>query len=101
MNMYTFNIYLNGKRIDTVSYSTIGADYVKQSLVDHDGYDPDIRVLKTWNTEYVLQGNYGYGFEDIGACSTRKAARIELRDYANQNSGLIASFRMIIRRVQA
>lgn len=42
-----FHVYLNGKKIDTVFYSESAnaeAEDVKRSLVDHDGYDPNIEV---------------------------------------------------------
>ena len=45
--MRAFNVYLHGKLIDTVFYAagtTIDADEVKRSLVNHDGYDPSIVV---------------------------------------------------------
>jgi hypothetical protein len=43
-----FNVYLKGKLIDTVFYSDTRttADYVKRGLINHDGYDPGIRVVK-------------------------------------------------------
>lgn len=45
--MQAFNVYLNGKKIDTVFYSTgasVDRDEVRRSLIDHDGYDPAISV---------------------------------------------------------
>lgn len=45
--MRVFNVYLRGKCIDTVFYSdksSDGEDDVKRSLVNHDGYSPDIKV---------------------------------------------------------
>lgn len=42
-----WNVYLNGKLIDTVFYSGgVDADYVRRGLVDHDGYDSRITVRK-------------------------------------------------------
>jgi hypothetical protein len=43
-----FNVYLKGKLIDTVFYSDpkTTTDYVKRGLINHDGYDPGIRVVK-------------------------------------------------------
>jgi len=40
-----WNVYLNGKKIDTV-YFTPGCDaeYVRKSLINHDGYNADIVV---------------------------------------------------------
>lgn len=45
--MRAFNVYLNGKKIDTVFYSDvmdIDEDEVYNSLVYHDGYNPGIYV---------------------------------------------------------
>lgn len=44
-----FDVYLHGVCIDTVFYSpgeNVDADEVKASLIDHDGYNPDIEVRK-------------------------------------------------------
>ena len=53
MPSQAWNVYLNGKLIDTVFYNThcdggakITAEEVKKSLVDHDGYNPAIVVRK-------------------------------------------------------
>lgn len=51
--MKAWDVYLNGRLIDTVFYNDkcdggakiVAAD-VKQSLVDHDGYSPNIVVRK-------------------------------------------------------
>jgi hypothetical protein len=43
-----FNVYLNNKRIDTVHYQDdFTAEEVKRSLISHDGYDSNIKVVKT------------------------------------------------------
>jgi hypothetical protein len=47
--MKTFDVYLNGNVIDTVFYSkndNVDAAEVKQSLVNHDGYDSQIKVVR-------------------------------------------------------
>lgn len=47
--MQAFDVYLKSKHIDTVFYSDgmkIGAEEVKKSLVEHDGYDSRIVVRK-------------------------------------------------------
>jgi hypothetical protein len=45
--MVAWNVYLNGKQIDTVFYETdCDAEYVRKSLIDHDGYDFRIFVEK-------------------------------------------------------
>ena len=43
------NVYLNGKLIDAIPYAKSSketCDEVKRSLVNHDGYNPDIVVKK-------------------------------------------------------
>lgn len=49
MKIQAFKVYLGRKEIDKVFYDakykeTI--ESVKRSLVEHDGYDPNIRVVK-------------------------------------------------------
>lgn len=42
-----FNVYLHGKKIDTVFYNdNFKAEEVKESLINHDGYEQDIKVVK-------------------------------------------------------
>lgn len=42
-----WKVMLNGKEIDVVYYDNdMDADEIKQGLVDHDGYDPDIKLIK-------------------------------------------------------
>ena len=42
----TWDVYLHGCLIDSVWYSaTCDEDYVRRSLIEHDGYSPDIRVV--------------------------------------------------------
>jgi hypothetical protein len=42
-----FNVYIGTKKIDTVFYdSDMSAADVKRSLVNHDGYDSRIKVVK-------------------------------------------------------
>ena len=50
--MKAYNVYLNGRKIDTVFYGDavkVTAADVKRSLIDHDGYDPRIIVNKARN----------------------------------------------------
>ena len=43
----SWNVYLDRKLIDTVFYTkNCDADYVRRSLIDHDGYDSGITVKK-------------------------------------------------------
>ena len=46
--MIAFNVYKKNKLIDTVFTCDghVTKDEMKKSLVEHDGYDPDIRVTK-------------------------------------------------------
>ena len=45
MGHQAWNVYLNGRKIDTVFFdSDIGADAVRRSLINHDGYDSAIVV---------------------------------------------------------
>ena len=47
--MIAFNVYKGTRLIDTVFYSKgvkVDRVEVKRSLVNHDGYDADIRVTK-------------------------------------------------------
>lgn len=41
-----WKVMLNGKMIDKVQDASNDAEEVKRSLVNHDGYDPDIKVVK-------------------------------------------------------
>lgn len=44
-----FDVFLNGQEIDTVFYNdsvNVDIDEVKRSLVNHDGYDPNIEVVE-------------------------------------------------------
>lgn len=45
--MQAWNVYLNGKLIDTVFYdSDCSAGYVRTGLINHDGYDAHITVRR-------------------------------------------------------
>lgn len=45
-----FNVYLKSKLIDTVFYvGDVDKQEVKTSLIDHDDYDPNIRVTRARN----------------------------------------------------
>tara|TARA_R100000808_G_C2027943_1_gene73118 strand:+ start:249 stop:446 length:198 start_codon:yes stop_codon:yes gene_type:complete len=44
---------------------------------------------------WIVQGNYGYGWEDEAASETRKEARDDLKAYRENGPG---SYRMIQRR---
>ena len=45
--MRAFNVYLNGKKIDTVFYGdsvSVDREEVRRSLINHDGYEDAITV---------------------------------------------------------
>ena len=45
--MNAWNVYVGMKCIDTVFFmKNCDADYVRRSLIDHDGYDSRIRVVR-------------------------------------------------------
>lgn len=47
--MRAFNVYLNGKEIDTVFYGTnvrIDEAEIQRSLIEHDSYDPRIVMIE-------------------------------------------------------
>jgi len=47
MTMVFWDVYLNGKEIDSVPYEAdCSAEYVRRSLIEHDGYDPEIEVRR-------------------------------------------------------
>lgn len=47
-----WNVYLNGKWIDSVSFVQGGTrEEVKKSLVEHDGYNPNITVKSRGETK--------------------------------------------------
>ena len=48
MKSQAWNVYLNGRVIDTVFFDAdCVRDYVYRALVNHDGYDSRINVFKT------------------------------------------------------
>jgi hypothetical protein len=58
-NMAKFNVYLAGRLVDSVSYSgNETSDDVKKSLVDHDGYNPSIKVVKARNVSRIYPQKY-------------------------------------------
>lgn len=43
-----WDVILNGKVVDTVWYTKdCDADYVRRSLINHDGYNPNITVRRS------------------------------------------------------
>jgi hypothetical protein len=46
MSMQAWDVYLNGRLIDTVFANGYDAEEMRRSLIDHDGYDYRIEVCK-------------------------------------------------------
>ena len=44
MKQYAYNVYLAGEWVDTVFANYVDAEYMRRSLIDHDGYDSHIVV---------------------------------------------------------
>ena len=107
--MFAFNVWLNNRLIDTVFYSvnkseTIvdAVESVRNSLINHDGYDSGIKV--TWpkgqritKTVYVIQGNYGQGFEDENEEDNLTDGRRSLREYRENGPGVYKMVRRLVR----
>ena len=45
MPHYAYDVYLDSRLIDTVFASYKDVDETRRSLINHDGYDPAIRVV--------------------------------------------------------
>jgi hypothetical protein len=98
---YTFNVYNNGKLVDTCFANYPDAQEMRASLINHDGYDSTITVRRVWRSEFVVQGDYGYGhgWEDLCSESSRKEALARLSEYRDNERS--ATHRLICRKVQA
>lgn len=44
--LHKYHVYLNDKLIDIVFYQNCIKEEVKKSLIEHDGYNPNIKVFK-------------------------------------------------------
>lgn len=55
-----------------------------------------VRAFNAKVPEYVVQGHYGHGWEDLTAATTRKEAREDLKAYRENAHG---AYRLIMRRV--
>ena len=55
-----------------------------------------VRALKEKTNEFVVQGNYAAGWEDLHAATTRKDAREVVKAYRENAPGC---YRLIVRRV--
>ena len=52
--------------------------------------------MNKYRVEFIIQGNYGYGWEDEHCEDTMKEARQRLREYRENGPG---AYRLIRRRV--
>lgn len=55
--MQIFDVWLGSKKIDTVHYNDspkVLKDEVYRSLVNHDGYNPEIRISKRRSKKFPL-----------------------------------------------
>lgn len=75
-----------------ISPNDLRAYYDIEVLETNPDYKPNIT-----KTEYVVQGNYGYGWDDLTSSSDYKEAKADLRDY--RENELNASHRLITRRI--
>lgn len=104
--MYAYNVYLNGKRIDTVFATETGTiaercESVRRSLIHHDGYDAGIYVAwpkgqRVTRDYWELQGNYGHGWETLCAGTTYREVKANRREY--RENGDFAPMRVIMKR---
>jgi hypothetical protein len=53
---HKFNVYLRGKLIDSVFSTETSTAEMKRSLVNHDGYDPGIRVTRSQQYDRTYRG---------------------------------------------
>lgn len=105
---YAFNVRLNGKLINTVFYTLSGTiaeqcESVRLSLINHDGYDPNIRIVwpkgqRVTETSYDLEGDYGQGFEVLCSASTWKEARANKKDYLDNSPCPMRIVRRLTRK---
>lgn len=106
MPSFQFNVSLGRKVIDTVSYTfdqkttkACMCEYVRQSLINHDGYDPDIKVRcisRTTKSAYIVQTFWqGSGWCDDTEEETRQAGKLQVQSY--RYNGCTA--RLITRQV--
>ncbi len=52
--MKSFSVYLNGKKIDRVFFNSEDTEEVRLSLIEWDGYDPDIQVVAGFKKTEVV-----------------------------------------------
>jgi len=105
--MQAWNVYLNGKNIDTVFYNNdCEKDYVLDGLINHDCYDSAITVQREnpppykrkTEDEWQIQGFYPpYGWEEVTAETNRKDAIIQVKCYRENETN--TAFRIVKKRI--
>jgi hypothetical protein len=100
MPTYTFNVYDNGRWIDTLFTQETDPKEVRRSLINHDGYSDTIRVRACWEDRLIIQGNYGQGWEDESEYGPGEYAnaRSDLKEY--RMAAPEYGHRLITRKVQ-
>lgn len=109
MATFAFNVWLENKLIDTVFYDAGGKtiadkiDYVKRSLIGHEGYDHAIRV--TWpkdqritETVFELHGDYGQGFELLCSETSKREALQRKKEYMENSPCLMKIIKKLERK---
>ena len=106
--MFAFKVWLNGKKIDTVFAKQSGTitekcEAVRQSLIGHDGYNPEITVAwpkgqRVTRDSYDLEADYGHGhgYEVISSSDTMIDAKQTRKEY--RENGDYAPMRIVKRR---
>lgn len=106
---YSFDVILNRKVVDTI-FQTFSSgtrtelcESVKSSLINHDGYDPCIKVRfngRLTCDEWHVEGYYSYcGWECVTTETSRKEAMVRLKEYRENEAG--TAFRVVKRKVRA
>jgi len=90
--MNAFNVSLNGKWIDTVFYNDgITKEEVKESLINHDGFDHNIKVTKERKKKEKLPENVLGYFVDSGEVKSASTVFVAINE-AFTNEGHITAY---------
>ena len=91
----SYTCTVSSSRYETRAQQAL-ADY--NSARAHDGLPPVKRMpagtTYTPQVEFILQGNYGYGWDDLTSEETRREAREQLKCYRENEGG---AYRIIRR----
>ena len=96
--MHQFHAYQYGKHISTFVADTPDPKEARKELISKCGVTDSVKVRRVWQKEYVLQGDFGIGWEDICSNLVRKDT---FRDYKDHCSNAPEyAYRTIMRKVQ-